>query len=75
MAENKVGIQGVAGVGRVAGEERAAQHIGIEVPFVAKQNSARRSRLPPPWFTPSRLLREPLFRSDLFQSPRLANVP
>jgi hypothetical protein len=35
VAKNKVGIQGVAGVGRVAGEERAAQHIGIEVPFVA----------------------------------------
>jgi hypothetical protein len=38
VAENKVGIPGVAVVGRVAGEERAPQHIGIEVPFAVSNH-------------------------------------
>jgi hypothetical protein len=33
-----MGIQGVAAVGRVAGEERAPQHIGVEVPFAVSSH-------------------------------------
>jgi hypothetical protein len=69
VAEKKVGIQGVAAIGRAAGEERAAQHIGVEAPFVVSSHvSADATVTRAPFSEPGmaeRFVADPMFYRNL----------